>query len=64
MELLAAGAARVRNDEDFAWIVAGKQDGLGQGARRARRGALGSRLVWAILRRREEIAGIQGCGGF
>ena len=31
MELLAARAARVQDDEDFAWIVAGKQDGPGQG---------------------------------
>jgi len=31
MELLAARAARVQNDRDFAWIVAGKQDGTGQG---------------------------------
>jgi hypothetical protein len=33
MELLTAGAARVRDDEDFAWIVAGKQDGPWQGER-------------------------------
>jgi len=31
MELLAARFARVQDDEDFAWIVAGKQDEPGQG---------------------------------